>query len=151
MGADAGLAPAAKSSSRAATISESHCAEVVACALSGAAHFATASLDCALRLWSLEDFSVPIKVRVRDAGLPTGGLHAGENAMFSGWSDGRIRAHLTGVDPAASAGIMPGAGSALEARDAPMLWAIDEAHEGGVGDVRLSHNGRFLLSGGAAG
>lgn len=132
-------------------ISESHCGPVASCAMMGGEHFVTAACDSSLRLWSMNDFSVPVKVQVHDCGVPTGGIAATADKVFSGWSDGRIRAHLTGTDPAAAAGVVAGSGNPAETGEAPLLWAIDEAHKEGVGAICLSHNERFLLSGGAQG
>jgi WD40 repeat protein len=53
------------------------------------------------------------------------------DVLLSGWSDGRVLAHSseTGAN----------------------LWFIDNAHPGGVTALVLSHNKRFILTGGPQG
>lgn len=51
--------------------------------------------------------------------------------MLSGWRDGQIRSH--------------------DADTGQLLWSIDHAHSGGVTSLSLSHNQRFLVTGGTEG
>ena len=51
--------------------------------------------------------------------------------MLTGWRDGQIRSH--------------------DADTGRLLWNVDNAHAGGVTSLVLSHNQRFLVSGGAEG
>lgn len=51
--------------------------------------------------------------------------------MLTGWKDGRIRSHDSDMGQ--------------------LLWIIDNAHAGGVTSLSLSHNERFLLTGGVEG
>lgn len=51
--------------------------------------------------------------------------------MLTGWKDGRIRSH--------------------DADTGQLLWSIDHAHAGGVTSLALSHNQRFIVTGGVEG
>lgn len=51
--------------------------------------------------------------------------------ILSGWSDGKIRAYR--VD------------------NNEQMWQIDNAHKGGVTAIALSHNNKFIVSGGEEG
>ena len=51
--------------------------------------------------------------------------------ILTGWSDGKIRSH--------------------DADTGQFLWCIDNAHTGGVTSLKLSHNQRFLVTGGVEG
>ena len=51
--------------------------------------------------------------------------------MISGWQDGKIRMYLT--------------------ENSQLLWTIDNAHKGGVRDIILSQNLKFLATGGEEG
>ena len=54
-----------------------------------------------------------------------------DEVILSGWSDGKIRAYR--VD------------------NNQQLWQIDNAHKGGVTAIALSHNSKFIVSGGEEG
>ena len=95
----------------------------------------TCSEDNTVRVWDASDYSVCAKASVNavsGAGIahPTSVAMSVE-AIFSGWTDGEIRSH------AAESG-------------AP-LFSIQDAHLGGVNDVKLSANERFVISGGEQG
>jgi len=92
--------------------------------------FATVSEDCTLRIWDAGDYTVSTTAHVKDAGAPSCLVYS-LDMLVSGWADGRIRSH--DVD----------SGNAL--------WLIDNAHRGGVTALTLSHNQRFILSGGEEG
>lgn len=51
--------------------------------------------------------------------------------MLTGWRDGQIRSH--------------------DADTGQLLWSIDNAHAGGVTSLVVSHNERFLVTGGMEG
>lgn len=51
--------------------------------------------------------------------------------MITGWKDGQIRSH--------------------DADTGHLLWSIDHAHDGGVTSLALSHNQRFIVTGGVEG
>lgn len=71
--------------------------------------FATASEDGTLRVWDVSDYKVLAKgvLQPKVAGKPCCLAFTGE-VMFSGWSDGKVRAH--------------------EAEKGSCLWAIDDCH-----------------------
>lgn len=54
-----------------------------------------------------------------------------QDMMLTGWRDGQIRSH--------------------DADTGTLLWSIDNAHAGGVTSLALSHNQRFLVTGGREG
>lgn len=116
-------------------ISESHTKSVVAVAYpSGQSdRFATASSDGTIRVWDAAEYAVLVVAFARkeqERGVVPLCL-AFQDMIFSGWSDGRVLAHSseTGAN----------------------LWLIDNAHLGGVTALILSHNKRFLLTGGGGG
>jgi hypothetical protein len=112
-------------------VCENHSAGVrcVAFAPEVSDRFATASLDCTVRVWDVCDYTVLSKAVVRDAGAPTCLVYS-LDMLIHGWEDGRIRA--TDVD-------------------GDHLWSIDDAHRGGVTALVLSHNQRFIITGGQEG
>lgn len=113
-------------------VSESHCARVVAVAYAPAdsVRFATVSDDLTVRVWNASDYSVEMQCASRNSGLPLSLAFSG-TAAFVGWEDGKIRAY--------------------DADEGVELWAIDDCHRGGVSALLLSHNQRFLCSGGVRG
>jgi len=52
--------------------------------------FATCSADGTIRVWDLNDYSVPMRAMVRDAGEPTCLQYAIE-CIITGWQDGVVR------------------------------------------------------------
>ena len=93
--------------------------------------FATASTDSTLRIWDAGDYTVVTTAIInKDAGAPSCLVYS-LDMLVSGWQDGRIRAHcVDSGDP---------------------LWLIDNAHRGGVTALTLSHNQRFIITGGEEG
>lgn len=116
-------------------ISESHTKSVVAVAyaIGQSDRFATASSDGTIRVWDATEYAVlVVAVSRREQGWgATPHCLAFQDILFSGWSDGRVLAH--------------------SAETGANLWFIDNAHLGGVTALTLSHNKRFLLTGGAGG
>lgn len=92
--------------------------------------FATCSADGTIRVWDLNDYSVPMRAMVRDGGEPYCIAYAIE-CIVSGWQDGLIRCH--------------------DCETGELLWAIQEAHKHGVTAIMVAHNQRFFLSGGQDG
>ena len=95
--------------------------------------FITSSQDGTIRLWDANDYSV--RARCVNTGAIAGvyplcSLFTDE-VILSGWSDGKIRAYR--VD------------------NNQQLWQIDNAHKGGVTCIALSHNNKFIVSGGMEG
>lgn len=113
-------------------VSENHCARVVAVSYApgDSVRFATASDDLSVRVWNASDYSVETHCSSRNCGRPLSLAFSG-TAVFVGWEDGKIRAY--------------------DADEGVELWAIDNCHKGGVSALALSHNQRFLCSGGMRG
>lgn len=113
-------------------VSRAHCARVVGVAYApgDSVRFATVADDLTMRIWNASDYSVEVQALTRDAGLPLCIAFSG-TAVFVGWEDGKIRAY--------------------DADDGAHIWAIDECHRGGVSCLVLSHNQRFMCSGGQRG
>jgi WD40 repeat protein len=116
-------------------ISESHTRSVVAVAYAVDQNdrFATASSDGTIRVWDAAEYAVLVVAvarREQERGVVPQCL-AFADMIFSGWSDGRVLAH--------------------SAETGASLWFIDNAHPGGVTALILSHNKRFLLTGGSGG
>ena len=120
---------------RSITISESHTKSVLAVAYANGQNdrFATASSDGTIRVWDTAEYAVlvvAVSRREQERGVIPNCL-AFQDMLFSGWSDGRVLAH--------------------SAETGENLWFIDNAHLGGVTALALSHNKRFLLTGGVGG
>lgn len=117
------------------TISESHTSTIVATAfaLGSNDRFATASLDGTIRVWDIAEYAVIATARSRreQAGDVTPQCLQFADVLLSGWSDGRVLAH--------------------SGETGDNLWFIDNAHPGGLTSLVLSHNRRFILTGGSAG
>jgi WD40 repeat protein len=115
-------------------LSETHTKEVLhaiyAVGNKDSERFLTSSADGSLRLWDANDYSAVTRCAILTPGNPLVSLFT-EEVILSGWSDGKIRTFRTdNGDP---------------------LWNIDNAHKGGVSALDLSHNNKFLVSGGVAG
>jgi WD40 repeat protein len=94
--------------------------------------FATSSQDGTLKVWDIVECVVVTTCRPlpgQHMALPT--CLAFADMLYSGWSDGRILAH--------------------SAEDGSILWSVDNSHKGSVTAMALSHNRRFLLTGGMEG
>ncbi|KAJ1633850.1 WD40-repeat-containing domain protein [Pavlovales sp. CCMP2436] len=113
-------------------VAENHGDRVVAvCYAPGdSVRFATVSEDLTIRVWNASDYSVETRCQTRNSGKPLALAFSG-TAVFVGWEDGQIRAY--------------------DADEGVELWAIAECHRGGVSALCLSHNQRFIVSGGARG
>ena len=115
-------------------IHESHADKVIAVAYpkGDSEQFATASTDGTVRVWDVNDYSVAAKgvCQVKLTGEPLCMDFIG-HVIFSGWQDGRIRAH--------------------DAESGEQLWTIDECHKQGVTALCVSSNRKFIVSGGAMG
>ena len=96
--------------------------------------FITCSMDGTIRLWDANDYSVRARcvsnAKVVESIYPQCALFTDE-VILSGWSDGKIRAFR--VD------------------NNEQLWQIDNAHKNGVTAIALSHNLKFIVSGGNEG
>jgi len=92
--------------------------------------FATCSADGTIRVWDLNDYSVPMRTHVRDSAEPLCLAYAIE-CIISGWQDGIIRCH--------------------DCETGELLWQIREAHLHGVTAITVAHNQRFFVSGGQEG
>lgn len=116
------------------TISESHTGGVVAVSFPShtSERFATASRDGSIRVWDLVDYAVISTGKSRNhrfTASPTTLSYS--DYVISGWTDGSVIAH----DPDTG----------------EILWSISDAHQGEVSAITLSHNNRFLLTGGEHG
>jgi cilia- and flagella-associated protein 52 len=94
--------------------------------------FATSSLDGTIRVWDSAEYVTLATCHARrdqERGVVPLCLQYSD-IILSGWSDGQINAFSdTGEN----------------------LWMIDNAHPGGVLSMTLSHNRRFILTGGPSG
>ena len=116
-------------------ISESHTKAVVAVAYAAGRsdRFATASADGTIRVWDAAEYAVLMVATARkeqERGVTPQCLAFAE-VVYSGWSDGRVLAH--------------------SGETGACLWFIDNAHTGGVTALALSHNRRFIVTGGPGG
>ncbi len=94
--------------------------------------FATASMDGTIRIWDTAEYVTLATCHARkeqERGVVPLCLQYSD-IILSGWSDGQIDAFSDTGEP---------------------LWMIDNAHPGGVLCMTLSHNNRFILTGGPAG
>jgi WD40 repeat protein len=118
---------------------ENHTAPVLSCWFSPNASdkFITTSEDGTIRLWDSNNYTVTARCIASSSSIAQGASVFANCAIFtdevilSGWSDGRIRAY--------------------RADNCQQLWQIDNAHKGGVTAICLSHNCKFICSGGMEG
>lgn len=119
---------------KASVLQEAHFDRVVAIAYrrDSCEVFATASADAMIRVWDVNNYGVIAKASCQkpQTGEPLCLDFTGE-VVYSGWEDGKIRAHA--------------------ADDGELLWIIDNAHRGGVTALAVAHNRKFLVSGGKEG
>ena len=116
-------------------ITESHTKGVVAVAYAAGRsdRFATASSDGTIRIWDAAEYAVLVVAcakKEQERGVTPLCLAYAE-VLYSGWSDGRVLAH--------------------SGETGACLWFIDNAHNGGVTALALSHNRRFIVTGGPGG
>jgi cilia- and flagella-associated protein 52 len=117
------------------TISESHTDAItsVAFAPTGSEKVATASMDGTIKVWDLTEYMVvstsyPLKTQAVGTYPTCVGM---TDVVLSGWNDGRVLAH--------------------DIWSGEHLWSIDNAHVDGVSALAVSHNNRFILTGGPHG
>jgi len=119
---------------RAAPMLESHFEPVscVAYAPDDSAAFATCSLDGTVRVWDVTNYTVTARGTCQTSltGPPLSLGFTGE-VLLTGWRDGQMRAH--------------------DAEDGTLLWSIDNCHRGGVTALTVSHNRKFVVTGGEEG
>jgi len=116
-------------------ISESHTNAIVDVAFppNDCDRFATASIDGTIRVWDTNEYAIVATATARreqERGVVPQCL-AFADCILSGWSDGTVLAHT--------------------AETGDSLWFIENAHIGGVTALCLSHNKRFILTGGPEG
>jgi WD40 repeat protein len=128
------LAPFGDASNAQRLLQEHHCGPVRAVAYGGgqSASFVTACEDGGVRLWDASTYGVASKgqLQVMTVGRPLCVGFTGEVAL-TGWEDGKLRAH--------------------DVEDGALLWVLDHVHRGGVCALGVSHNGKFLVTGGGEG
>lgn len=115
-------------------VSEGHTEAITAVAYSVGQNdrFVTASKDGTIRIWDTAEYVTLATCRARrdqERGVVPLCLQYSD-IVLSGWSDGKINAYSDSGES---------------------LWMIDNAHPGGVLTMTLSHNRRFILTGGPAG
>jgi WD40 repeat protein len=113
-------------------LSESHSNSISAVSfpIDACETFATVSSDLSVRVWNLTDYTASAKSTVRGAGNPLC-CDFGLECIISGWADGKIRC--------------------TDSETGEILWLINDAHRDGVTALKVSHNLRFVVSGGALG
>jgi len=92
--------------------------------------FLTCCGDGLVTLWDANDYSARLRCPVRTRTHPIS-VAASEDIIVAGCSDGRLMSFDMG--------------------QGQNLWHIDNAHKGGVTTVKISHNVRFVITGGAEG
>lgn len=104
----------------------------VAYAPDDSSFFVTCSHDGTVRVWDVSDYSVSARgyCQTSIVGVPMCVAFTGE-VIISGWRDGKMRAH--------------------DAENGELLWSIANAHRGGVTALQVSHNRKFVVSGGEEG
>lgn len=117
------------------TIAESHTGAINAVAFSPGTSdkLATASVDGTIKVWDLAEYMVISTAhRIKSQGPTAVPLSLGmSDIILSGWSDGKVLAH--------------------DIYSGDFLWSIDNAHFESVTALCVSHNNRFLLTGGSQG
>ena len=94
--------------------------------------FVTACEDGGIRMWDANSYGVvSFGFCQTPICLMPSSVCFSNDVIFTGWGDGKIRAH--------------------DAEDGKLLWAIDNAHQSGVTSLALSHNISFICSGGECG
>ena len=113
-------------------LSESHSNSISAVSfpIDACETFATVSSDLSVRVWNLTNYTASAKSTVRGAGNPLC-CDFGLECIISGWADGKIRC--------------------TDSETGEILWLINDAHRDGVTALKVSHNLRFVVSGGALG
>jgi cilia- and flagella-associated protein 52 len=117
------------------TVAESHTDAIVAVSFAPGTSdkLATASLDGTIKVWDLAEYMVistarPLRNQQADV-VPT--CMKMSDMILSGWSDGRVLSH--------------------DIYTGDTLWSIDNAHFESVTSLCISHNNRFVLTGGIQG
>lgn len=117
---------------RHALVSENHSSMVTFIAFppDSSDRFATCSTDGTIRMWDLSDYKVLCKGMCRDGGIPHC-IDFALECLLTGWSDGFVRC--------------------FDAETGEMLWKMHDVHRGGVTALAVSHNHRFMVTGGEEG
>ena len=117
---------------KAVKISEAHHGAITAVTFpkESSDRFATTSADGSVVMWDLSDYSVLCKGSVRDGGVPTC-IDFALECLVTGWSDGKVRC--------------------FDGDTGQLLWQLADVHPKGVTSLCVSHNQRFLMTGGADG
>lgn len=112
--------------------SESHTSLVkaVSYAPESSDYFATISYDNTIRLWDASNYCVITKVFSTEFGQPSG-LAYSLDCLYTCWSRGFITSHSS--------------------ERGELLWCLKECHREGCSTLTMSHNQRFLISGGENG
>lgn len=120
------------SNSKMIKISENHSAPITCISFAPGSNdtFATGSKDGSMRVWSIENYSVLMQTGISQSGYPLC-VYFSIDAVLTGWTDGCIRSH--------------------HSHTGELLWTIRDAHAGGVTALKLSHNMRYIISGGEKG
>ncbi len=92
--------------------------------------FITCSSDGTIRLWDANDYVVLTRCAILAPAWANCAIFTDE-IIISGWTDAKVRAFRTD--------------------NGEPLWSIDNAHSGGVTALQLSHNQKFIVTGGPQG
>jgi WD40 repeat protein len=138
-------------------ISESHSKRVnkVAVDEGNRERFAAASEDGTIRVWDITEYVVisTAVARKEQARGATPLCLAFADMLYSGWSDGKSVTNSYNLYHLCNYIVYFLRVLAHSAETGENLWILDNAHpsDGGVTAMALSHNRRFLLTGGQAG